>query len=122
MKDYYKILGIEKSASFNKVIKSYNNSINYFNNKNFLEESDKTIIKEIKEAFYILGDYHNRRKYDNYLEGFKKINSDFSDRVFYRPNLEYQHNTDNKLKNTKSDIMNNKKNRFDKKDLSEFII
>ena len=114
MKDYYKILGITRKADFTDTIKSYNQSISFFNNKSNLTDLDKQTIKEIKEAYFILGNYHNRRLYDNNLDGYKKINDDYSDRIFFRPNLEYDHTTDIQLKNNVSNIMNNKKNRIDK--------
>lgn len=120
MKDYYKILGIEREAGFIDVINGYNKSIKYFNSKRELSNIDKDTLKEIKEAYYILGDYSNRRKYDNNLEGYKKVNDDYSDRVFYRPDLKYNHNVSTKIRNTKSDIMNNKKNRMEKKDRDNF--
>lgn len=113
MKDYYKILGINKNSDFIDVINSYNQSIAFFNNKQ-LTDIDKQTIKEIKEAYFILGNYHNRRSYDNNLDGYKKVNDNFSDRIFFRPNLEQNYTKDNQLRNTVSDIMNNKKNRLDK--------
>lgn len=122
MKDYYKILGINNKADFRDVINAYNNSIKYFNNKTGLSDNDKLTIKEIKEAYFVLGNYHNRRQYDNNLEGFKKPDSDiFSDRIFFRPNLDYDRTNDSKLRNTTSDIMNNKKNRIESKKYSNWI-
>lgn len=115
MKDYYNILGLSTKCSFVDVIKSYNKSINYFNSKLNLSDIDKQTIKELKEAYFVLGNYHNRRKYDNNLEGYKKINEDFSNRIFYRPDLKYQHNIDSKIRSIDSDISNNKKNRIEKK-------
>ena len=120
MKDYYRVLGIEKSVDFIDVINAYNNSIKYFNSKRVLNDMDKETLKEIKEAYFVLGNYHNRRNYDNKLEGYKKVNDDYSDRVFYRPNLKYQHNADSKMRNTTSDVMNNKKNRLERKDRDIF--
>lgn len=122
MKDYYKILGINNKADFRDVINAYNNSIKYFNNKSELSDNDKLTIKEIKEAYFVLGNYHNRRQYDNNLEGFKKPDSDiFSDRIFFRPNLDYDRTNDSKLRNTTSDIMNNKKNRIESKKYSNWM-
>lgn len=120
MKDYYSILGINQKADFKDVIEAYNKSILYFNNKEILDSTDKKTIKEIKEAFYILGNYHNRRKYDNNLEGFKKVNESFSDRVFFRPEINYSHNIDERIRNSQSDIMNNKKNRLQNKEFNIF--
>ena len=120
MKDYYKVLGLSKECDFIDVINSYNKSINYFNSKSTLSVIDKETIKEIKEAYFVLGNYQNRRKYDNNIEGYKKINEDYSDRVFYRPDLKYQHNVDTKIRSLESDIANNKKNRIEKKEYNKW--
>jgi DnaJ-class molecular chaperone len=120
MKDYYKVLGLKKTCEFIDVINSYNKSIKYFNSKKTLNDDDKETIKEIKESYFILGNYHNRRKYDNNLEGYKKINDDYSDRIFYRPDLKYQHNADNKIRNAESDRLNNKKNRMEHKEYNRW--
>ena len=109
MKNYYNILNISKDAEYRDVIKAYNNFINYFNKKT-LNDDDKLLIKEIKEAYFVLGSYHNRRNYDNKMEGYKKIEN-FSDRSFFRPDLDYKHNTDLKIRSIDSDLQNNRKVR-----------
>lgn len=115
MKDYYKILNLTTSASFTQVINAYNDFIVYYNSLLLLNEEDKDKIKEIKEAYYILGDYHNRRNYDNKREGIankvpnKSLMEMTSDRNFFRPNLNY--NPDLVLKETQSDLDNNRKIR-----------
>jgi len=109
MKNYYNILNISKDAEYRDVIKAYNNFINYFNKKT-LNDDDKLLIKEIKEAYFVLGSYHNRRNYDNKMEGYKKIEN-FSDRSFFRPDLAYKHNTDSKIRSIDSDLQNNRKVR-----------
>jgi len=114
MKDYYKILNLTPKASFIQVINAYNDFIVYYNSL-LLNEEDKDKIKEIKEAYYILGDYHNRRNYDNKREGItsktsnKSLTEMTSDRNFFRPNLNY--NPDLVLKETQSDLDNNRKIR-----------
>lgn len=113
MKDYYKILNISNDADFKDVINAYNGLIKHFNNKK-LSSEDKIVIKEIKEAYFILGNYNNRRKYDNNREGYKKTEN-YSDRVFFRPDLNYNYNTDNMIRNRKSDLLNNKKIRLNQK-------
>ena len=64
MKDYYNILKIDKKASHKDVKKAYIRSIKNCTDKNI----EKNQLKDIQKAYYVLGDYHNRRKYDNYLE------------------------------------------------------
>jgi DnaJ-class molecular chaperone len=115
MKDYYKILNINSNASFNQVIEAYNNMIVYYNSLLILNPEDKENVKEIKEAYFVLGDYHNRRNYDNKREGLnvknpnKSLTELTSDRVFFRPNLNY--NPDLVFKETQSDLDNNRKIR-----------
>ena len=57
MSNYYDILGIKRTATMNEINTLYHNLVE--NNK---------INKKIDEAFYVLNDYHRRRKYDSLLE------------------------------------------------------
>jgi DnaJ-class molecular chaperone len=57
MSNYYEIIGLNKLASTDEIIKQYN----------LLKEQNKSNEK-IEEAFFILTDYHRRKKYDNILE------------------------------------------------------
>ena len=118
MKEYYKILNTNKNADYVDIINSYNDMIKPYNIKKKLTDADKNNIKDIKEAFFVLGSYQNRRSYDNSIEGYKKSQDNFNERIFFRPELNYQHNTDYKLKNTNSDLMNNKKNRHSNDDIN----
>jgi len=110
MKDYYQILELTSKASFQDVINHYNQYIKMFNQLPQLSQLQKEQLKDIKEAFFILGDYHRRRQYDNKIEGYTKENySKTADRCFFRPEIDYQFNLN--LKDTQSDIQNNKKVR-----------
>ena len=57
MSNYYDILGIKRTATMDEINTKYHNLVE--NNK---------INKKIDEAFYVLNDYHRRRKYDSLLE------------------------------------------------------
>jgi len=110
MKDYYQILELTPEATFQNVIQNYNQYIKMFNQLPTLLSIQKEQLKEIKEAFFILGNYHKRRQYDNKREGYIKENiTKTSERCFFRPNLDYKYNL--VIKDTKSDILNNKKIR-----------
>jgi curved DNA-binding protein CbpA len=57
MSNYYDILGIKKTATMDEINDKYHN---------YLSSNQNT--KKIDEAFYVLNDYHRRRKYDTLLE------------------------------------------------------
>lgn len=61
MKDYYKILGVSKSASTKEIHESFKNLT-----KNLDKHDDK--YKHYKDAYDVLIDYHLRRVYDEQLE------------------------------------------------------
>ncbi len=71
-KDYYKILGVSKNATeaeikkaFRKLARKYHPDVNP-NNK----DAEKNF-KEINEAYEVLGNAENRKKYDKYGENWK---------------------------------------------------
>jgi DnaJ-class molecular chaperone len=70
MKDYYNILGIERTASKDTIYSSYYYKISQFNNLPFLTKQMINEIKELKEALYVLGNKTKKEKYDSKL--FKK--------------------------------------------------
>ena len=74
MKDYYQILELTPEATFQNVIQNYNQYIKMFNQLPTLLSIQKEQLKEIKEAFFILGNYHKRRQYDNKREGYNVDN------------------------------------------------
>ena len=72
MKDYYKYLGIDSSASHEEVKQAYKKTASYFTSKESLNENEKLMVQKIRAAFSILKDYHKRRDYDNIREGLGK--------------------------------------------------
>ena len=57
MSNYYEIIGLNKLASTEEIIKQYAS----------LKELNK-LNEKIEEAFFVLTDYHRRKKYDSILE------------------------------------------------------
>jgi DnaJ-class molecular chaperone len=66
-KDYYKILGVEKSASEKDVKKAYRVlARKYHPDVNPGNKQAEAIFKEINEAYEVLGDKDKRKKYDEF--------------------------------------------------------
>lgn len=64
MKDYYKILLIDYTATKQQIVEAYNTNIQQFNNLPFLTEDMKSKIKDLKEAKYVLLDDDRRNQYN----------------------------------------------------------
>jgi curved DNA-binding protein CbpA len=67
MKDYYQILGIERNSSEEEIKSAYRKlALQYHPDKNLgNEEEAEAKFKEMGEAYKILSDPDERKKYDN---------------------------------------------------------
>ena len=54
MDDYYKILNVEYNSSKDEIISNYNKLMIEFKIQPFITENDKTKIKIIKKAYFVL--------------------------------------------------------------------
>ncbi len=67
-KDYYKILGVEKSASKDEIKKAFRKKAHKLHPDKKTGDEEK--FKEVNEAYQVVGDDKKRSQYDQYGSGF----------------------------------------------------
>ena len=82
-KDYYKILGVDKSASENEIKKAYRKAAVKWHPDRWSDKSEKerkdaeNKFKEIAEANEVLSNPEKRKKYDQFGENWNKVGDGF---------------------------------------------
>src|SRR5574343_415238 len=67
MKDFYKILGVERNSSEDEIKKAYRKlAVKYHPDKNQGNKEAEEKFKEIAEAYDTLGDAEKKRNYDTF--------------------------------------------------------
>lgn len=83
MKDYYKILDIDKNSSENDILKAYIFKISRYNHLPFLTDKMKIDVKNYKIAYYILLNSERKQKYDNIINNnINSSNTKINERLF----------------------------------------
>ncbi|MCW3463121.1 J domain-containing protein [Chitinophaga nivalis] len=72
VKDYYRILGVDKAATAEQIKKAYRKlAVKYHPDKNPGDKAAEDKFKEINEAYEVLSDAEKRKKYDQFGENYK---------------------------------------------------
>ncbi|RLB11361.1 MAG: hypothetical protein DRG27_01345 [Deltaproteobacteria bacterium] len=88
MKDYYKILGVDRDADQTQIKKAYREKMKLYHPDARGGKGDQDKLIEVQEAYEVLSNKEKKKKYDEYLKSLdQKINrfSEISLRVLLSP-------------------------------------
>lgn len=81
MKDYYKILGVDQTASADEIKKAYRKKSKQYHPDVNLDPQAEDKFKEVNEAYSILGNDDNKKQYDAQRSGGGRRSTTFEDWV-----------------------------------------
>ena len=84
---YYKILEVNYDAENNEIKEAYSNKIKKYSNLPFLNENQKSEIKELKKANYVLSNDDLRQVYDNIIIQEMEIQNKFKENNNEKPTI-----------------------------------
>jgi DnaJ-class molecular chaperone len=84
---YYKILDVNYDAEIEEVSEAYSNKIKKYSKLPFLNENQKTEVKELKKAYYILSNNDLRKVYDNIIIQEIETHNKFKDNNNEKPSI-----------------------------------
>ena len=111
-KDYYKILGVSKTATQDEIKKTYRKLAKKYHPDSNKDKSAENKFKEISEAYNVLSDKDKKAKYDNAGNSYTKFrttsgnNSDFWDEWLKKNSTNTSAYTQKKTNNTARDFFN----------------
>jgi len=72
-KDYYKILGINKSSSADDIKKAYRKLARKYHPDTNKDQDAENKFKEVNEAYQVLSDKEKKAKYDNIGNSYSRF-------------------------------------------------
>jgi len=104
-KNYYKILGVEKTTTQDEIKKAYRKlAVKYHPDKNQGNKKAEETFKEINEAYDVLGDIEKRKKYEQLGENWQQHANKNQQEYYTQSNKKYNQNQTNSNESRFSDF------------------
>lgn len=104
-KNYYKILGVEKTTTQEEIKKAYRKlAVKYHPDKNQGNKKAEETFKEINEAYDVLGDVEKRKKYEQIGDNWQQHANQNQQEYYAQSNKKYNQNQSNSNESRFSDF------------------